>query len=94
MKNLQSYLNGLSVADQAAFAVRSGTTIGYLRKAISKGQLLGEKLVINMERESAGRIRCEDLRPDVDWDYIRATATLAANDPHLAQAAQQGVANA
>lgn len=75
MKNLQSYLNGLPVPDQVAFATRCGTTIGYLRKAISKGQLLGEKLVINMERESCGHLRCEDFRPDVDWDYIRASST-------------------
>lgn len=75
MKSLQSYLNDLQVTDQVAFASRCGTTVGYLRKAISKGQQLGEKLVINMERESGGRLRCEELRPDVDWAYIRASAT-------------------
>lgn len=74
MKNLLSFLNGLPVSEQAAFAARCGTTVGYLRKACSKGQKLGESLVINLERESGGRLRCEDLREDVDWAYIRASA--------------------
>lgn len=70
MKNLQSYLNGLPTDEQSAYAVRCKTTVGYLRKAISKGQRLGEGLVINLERESGGKVRCEDLRPDVDWAYL------------------------
>jgi DNA-binding transcriptional regulator YdaS (Cro superfamily) len=93
MKNLQSYLNGLPTKEQIAYAGRCKTTVGYLRKAISKGQRLGEALVIKLDRESGGKVRCEELRPDVDWAYLRATSP-AANDAHGAQAAQQGVANA
>lgn len=26
-----------------------------------------------IERATAGRVRCEDIRPDVDWAYLRAT---------------------
>lgn len=26
-----------------------------------------------IERATAGAVRCEDLRPDVDWAYLRAT---------------------
>ena len=26
-----------------------------------------------IERATAGNVRCEDLRPDVDWAYLRAT---------------------
>jgi DNA-binding transcriptional regulator YdaS (Cro superfamily) len=26
-----------------------------------------------IERATSGRVRCEDLRPDVDWAYLRAT---------------------
>ncbi len=28
----------------------------------------------DIERTTSGRIRCEDLRPDVDWEYLRGTA--------------------
>lgn len=79
MKNLQSYLNGLPTDEQIAYAGRCKTTVGYLRKAISKGQRLGEGLVINLERESGGKVRCEELRPDVDWAYL--TQRLQAATP-------------
>ena len=28
---------------------------------------------IDIERITQGAVRCEDLRPDVDWGYLRAT---------------------
>ena len=73
MKTLIQYLNSLSPTEQAAFAERCGTSVGYLRKAVSTRQKLGESLCINIERESGGQVRCEDLRPDVDWAYLRGT---------------------
>lgn len=71
MDTLRAYLNSLPNEQQADFVSRCGTSIGYLRKAISVGQKIGESLCINIERESGGVIRCEDLRPDVDWAFIR-----------------------
>lgn len=79
MEKLRAYLNALSPDDQAAFARRCGTTIGYLRKALSKGSQLGEGLCIDLERESGAAIRVEDLRPEgVDWAYIRSTGPVGA----------------
>lgn len=78
MDALRQYLNSISPTEQAAFAQRCGTTLGYLRKALSKGQLLGEGLCINLERESARAVRCEGLRPDADWAYIRSTGAQPA----------------
>lgn len=80
MKNLLSYLNGLPTQEQQDFARRAGTSIGYLRKAISKGQRLGEGLVINLERESGAAVRCEDMRPDVDWAYLRGRQDVATTE--------------
>ena len=28
---------------------------------------------IEIEKATAGAVRCEDLRPDVDWAYLRGT---------------------
>ena len=28
---------------------------------------------IDIERATDGAVRCEDLRPDIDWAYLRAT---------------------
>lgn len=75
MEDLRQYLNSLTATEQDAFAARVGTTIGYLRKAISRGQQLGDGLAISIERESGGLVRCETVRPDIDWAYLRGTAT-------------------
>lgn len=74
MENLRLFLNSLSTDEQAAFALRCETSVGYLRKAISIGQPISEKTVIAIERETHGRIRCEELRPDVDWHVLRVSA--------------------
>ncbi|HEY0878970.1 MAG TPA: YdaS family helix-turn-helix protein [Zeimonas sp.] len=74
MDKLRAYLNSLPVAEQIEFAIRCKTSIGYLRKALAVKANLGESLCIAIERESGGAVRCEDLRPDVDWAYLRGTA--------------------
>jgi DNA-binding transcriptional regulator YdaS (Cro superfamily) len=73
MRNVIDYLNGLETDEQQAFAKRCGTSVGYLRKAASAGQKLGESLCINIERETSGAVRVESIRPDVDWQFIRQT---------------------
>lgn len=37
-----------------------------------------------IERATAGAVRCEDLRPDVDWAYLRATDCPVINEPKAA----------
>lgn len=74
MKKLLLFINGLDKVRRAAFCGACGTTEGYLRKAISRSQRLSADLCINIERESARQVRCEDLRPDADWAYIRGTS--------------------
>lgn len=71
MDELLKFINALPRAERAAFAVRCGTTEGYLRRAVSGGIRLGESICINIERETASAIRCEMLRPDVDWAVVR-----------------------
>lgn len=74
MEKLLHYLNSLTTDQQDDFASRCGTSVGYIRKAISTGQQFGEKLCINFDRESGGVVRVEDVRPDVDWAYLRKAA--------------------
>jgi len=73
MKKLLAYLNALSPDDRKHLCDRLGTSEAYLRKAVSAGQKFGESLCIKIERESKRAVVCEDLRPDVDWAYIRGT---------------------
>ncbi|CAO3300334.1 hypothetical protein [Stenotrophomonas maltophilia] len=65
METLRSYLKTLSPLEQADFARRAGTTIGYLRKALSKGQRFGGALVRQLHVHSGGRVCLTDLRPDI-----------------------------
>ena len=81
MEKLIAYLNSLSVVEQEAFATRCRTTVGYLRKAASIGQKFGDGLCLRIAVESSGAVAPEDLRQDVDWQYLRkALATTAPND--------------
>lgn len=71
METLRAYLMSLPLPVRTAFAVRCGTTLGYLRKAIHVGNKLGGDLAVAIDRESGGAVRCEVLRPDIDWTYVR-----------------------
>lgn len=71
MEKLLKYLNGLTKEARADFIAACQTSEGYLRKAVSMKQRLGSDLVILIDRESGRKVRCEDLRPDVDWAYLR-----------------------
>lgn len=73
MQVLRDYLNSLERIAQEDFARACNTSVGYLRKACSTGQRLGADLCIEIERESGRRVTVEQLRPDVDWAYLRAT---------------------
>ena len=61
---LRPYLNSLPPDAQADFATRCGTTVGYLRKAISVGQRLGPSLCVAIERESDKSVTRQELRDD------------------------------
>lgn len=78
---LKPYWLSISVPDRAAFALRCGTSFAHLRNIAYGQKLCGEKLAIAIERESAGAVRCESLRPDVDWAYLRGTQP-DPTDPH------------
>lgn len=89
MRQLLDHLNSLPKREQAAFAKNCGTTMGYLRKAISVGQRLSAETCIHIERESGGGITCEYLRPDVPWCVLRKPAEKLT--PALASQAQAAI---
>lgn len=65
MDTLRSYLATMPPAEQADYAKRAGTTIGYLRKAMSKGQRFDGGLVRQLHMESGGVVSLTELRPDI-----------------------------
>lgn len=68
METLRAYLATLAPNDQSAYAKRCGTTIGYLRKALSTKPRLDGALVRRLDELSQGKVSRYDLRPDVFGD--------------------------
>lgn len=65
MDTLRTYLNSLPIAEQGDFARRSGTSIGYLRKALSVKPRIDAALARRLDEESRGAVSRYELRPDV-----------------------------
>jgi len=74
MNKLKTFLKTLNSDEQEQFAIRCGTSIKYLRKAMSEGTTFKTQLAINIERESLRAVTVEDLNPDADWAFIRQAA--------------------
>jgi DNA-binding transcriptional regulator YdaS (Cro superfamily) len=70
---LIDYLNALPVEARESFAARCGTSFDYLRQVGYGNRACTEKLAINLERESNRILICEQLCPDADWAFIRAS---------------------
>lgn len=69
MEELRIYLNALSLDEQRSFALLCGTSIGYLRKALSKNHELGPALCVLIEEASRGVVTRKNLHPG-DWASI------------------------
>jgi DNA-binding transcriptional regulator YdaS (Cro superfamily) len=68
--NLSSYLSGQGVT-QRDMASRLGVTPSLIWQWISGHRPVSAEQAIAIERETAGAVTCEELRPDVDWAYLR-----------------------
>jgi len=82
--DLRTYLAGLQAEDRSTFAARCGSSVGHIRNISYGYKPCGEALAIAIERESGGRVSCEELRPDVDWQYLRGTSK--STEPATAEA--------
>lgn len=65
MDKLRHYLNSLSPDQQAAYADRCGTSIGYLRKACTTRPQLDGALCRRLDEQSDGAVPRASLRPDI-----------------------------
>ena len=66
------------VGSQSAIAAQ----LGLKKQNVYQWTLPGRKVPAEhcplIERMTEGKVRCEELRPDVDWAYIRASPDAAA----------------
>lgn len=69
---LTAYLKALGpTKERDAFVRRSKTSLQYLRHLASKFRVASFEHCVNIEKASHGMVRCETLRPDIDWSYLR-----------------------
>jgi len=68
---LIDYINSITETERERLATKCGTSLGYLRQVAYGNRRCRESLAINIERESNRMVVCEELRPDVDWFFLR-----------------------
>lgn len=68
---------------QSDFAKALGVTPGAVNQWVSGATAVAVERCIEIEKATGGQVRCEDLRPDVDWAYIRGTSFDRKQPPAL-----------
>lgn len=58
---------------QIDLAKALGVTPGAVNQWASGETTIKAERCIQIEKATLGQVRCEDMRPDVDWAYLRAT---------------------
>ena len=74
-------MNALSIAieivgGQAALGKACGVWQTAVSQWVKRGRVPAEYCP-TIERVTGGKVRCEDLRPDVDWSVLRESARAA-----------------
>ncbi|MBP0943113.1 YdaS family helix-turn-helix protein [Pseudomonas alliivorans] len=73
--NLNDYIKRIGKSHLSDFASRCGTTVGQLKQVAYGYRRPSASLAICIDRESCGEVVCEELRPDIDWAYLRNSAS-------------------
>lgn len=90
--NLKTYFKSTSQS-QAELAKVLGVTPGAVNQWANGLSAVSAERCPAIERATGGLVRCEDLRPDVQWSVLRNTPELAQAPANQAQEATQTVAN-
>lgn len=76
--DFKTFWLSIPVQQRGDFAGRCGAKATYLNMVAfgamahnGKPKRVSAAIAIAIERESGGAVRCETLRPDVDWAYLR-----------------------
>ena len=54
-----------------------GVSLSYFSQMASGYRPISPERAISIEKATTGAVRCEDMRPDIDWAYLRGTAKRA-----------------
>lgn len=79
MDTFRAYFKGLTKDERDALAQQVGTSAAYLWQIAYKQRRCNESMAIEIEKASQRAVTVEDLRPDVDWAYVRNSAQSIAD---------------
>ncbi|POA50754.1 MULTISPECIES: transcriptional regulator [Pseudomonas] len=71
--SLHTYMKSLDKLQVEDLACRCKTTMGQLKQIAYGNRRASGGLAVNLERETKGAVTCEELRPDIDWAYLRGS---------------------
>lgn len=71
--SLHAYIKILDKAKLDDLAARCETTAGQLKQIAYGNRRASVRLAVSLERETQEKVTCEQLRPDVDWAYLRGS---------------------
>lgn len=75
---LLDYMKGLDRERVERLAAACSTSVGQLKQVAYGNRRAGASLAIAIDRGTAGQVTCEELRPDIDWQYLRGSSAKAA----------------
>lgn len=62
---LDAYLRSISPSARKRFAIKAGTTVGYLYQIAGGHRVVGAKLALDIEQACGGQVSRNKLRPDL-----------------------------
>jgi len=84
VKSLQKFLRAYGEGENGrearkAFARRVGSSLPYLEHLGYGYRIASVELSALIEKHTHGLVRCEDMRPDIDWVYFSARKSSPLN---------------
>ncbi len=81
--SLKTFVSGLGDdLEREAFAAQCGTTFGHLRQIYYGNRTCDAGLAIEIEKNTNQAVKCDELRPDIDFDYIRNSSNKSEELEH------------
>jgi len=88
MDIFRTYFKALAKDERASLAEQVGTSVAYLWQIAYGQRRCKESMAIEIEKASRRAVRLEDLRPDVDWAYVRSSAQSIAESERINESVQ------
>ena len=78
MDNLKNYFLSLSGDEREAFAAKCKTSVAYIKQIYQGHRQCSASLAIEIDKNSKGFVKCDELCPSTDFDYLRSRKLLNA----------------